>query len=49
LKQRCLGAAEVLPKNGDLLLTREMRPQVGKAFFGFLGNSATARPSLSET
>ena len=37
LKQRRLGIADVLPKNDDLLLTRKMRPQIGKGFFRILG------------
>ncbi len=37
LKQRCLGIADVLPKNDDLLLTRKMRPQIGNGFFRILG------------
>jgi len=29
--------ADMLPKNDDLLLAREMGSQIGKGFFGFLG------------
>ena len=37
LKQRCLGIADVLAKNHDLLLTRKMCPQIGNGFFRILG------------
>ena len=38
----------MLPKNDGAFLTRKMRMQIRKGFFGFLGNSAIAVPSLSE-
>src|SRR5258708_6886960 len=36
LKQRCLGVADVLPKNDDPLVSREMCSQVAKGLFGIL-------------
>ena len=49
LKQRCLGIADMLPKNDGLLSDQKNAPaDPTMAFFGFLGNSASALPSLAE-
>ena len=49
LKQRCLSIADVLAKNDELLLTEKCARRSATAFLGFLGNSASALPSLSRS
>ena len=48
LKKRGLGVADVLPKDDDLLLAEKWARRSARAFFGFLGNVASALPSLCE-